>query len=290
MQGIDVSIHQGHIDWPAVAAAGYRFALCKASEGVGWTDQLFWQNWADIRRAGLFRGAYHFARPGLGNAPAAEARWFLRQVREAGDLQPCDALALDLEDPYVAGRQELASWALEWLATVEQETGIRPLFYSYPAYLQEHGLMTAPELARFPLWLAWWKDEFPAAPAPWTAVTIWQYTANGRVPGVGGPVDCNVCPDPSFWTATRPSSAAEEPFGPCSPADWEIVQTVRALGGDAASVRGWIELIGAQEETIRQLTAALRDAAATITGELDRPQPVRRRALRALLRRFPPLA
>lgn len=292
MNGIDVSVHQGAIDWPLVAAAGYSFALCKATEGVGWADRSFATNWRGCRQAGLRRGAYHFARPGLGNLPSAEADWFVQQVHETGDLLPGDVLALDLEDNGVAVQEDLAGWALAWLEAVERTTGRRPLLYSYPAYLEQHGLMAAPALARFPLWLASWRRTPPLAPPPWRSIAIWQYTSRGEVPGITGFVDLNVCLDPSIWQAVGGSPAGgtgEAPAG-CSPADWEIVTTVRQLGGDAASVRGWIELIGAQEETIRQLTAALRDAAATITGELDRPQPVRRRALRALLRRFPPLA
>lgn len=287
MQGIDVSIHQGHIDWPAVAAAGYRFALCKASEGVGWTDQLFWRNWADIRRAGLFRGAYHFARPGLGNLPSAEADWFVQQVHETGDLLPGDVLALDLEDNGVAVQEDLAGWALAWLEAVERTTGRRPLLYSYPAYLEQHGLMAAPALARFPLWLASWRRTPPLAPPPWRSIAIWQYTSRGEVPGITGFVDLNVCLDPSIWQAVGGSPAGgtgEAPAG-CSPADWEIVTTVRQLGGDAASVRGWIEQLGAQELVIARQDALLADVRATLEAELAR-RSIRRRVVQALLARL----
>lgn len=52
---LDVSMHQGAIDWPAVADAGYRFAICKASEGVGYQDPAFPTNWRGIRATAELR-------------------------------------------------------------------------------------------------------------------------------------------------------------------------------------------------------------------------------------------
>src|SRR6476660_2447595 len=58
--GIDVSHHQGEIDWPRVASDGVRFAYIKASEGGTVPDHRFRENWVEAKKAGLRRGAYHF--------------------------------------------------------------------------------------------------------------------------------------------------------------------------------------------------------------------------------------
>ncbi len=58
--GIDVSDHQGHIDWHRVAQGGISFAYIKATEGGDFVDRSFPANWAGATRAGIERGAYHF--------------------------------------------------------------------------------------------------------------------------------------------------------------------------------------------------------------------------------------
>ena len=60
VHGIDVSHHQGKIDWPAVAVDGVGFAFIKATEGGDFVDPRFAENWKASAKAGIPRGAYHF--------------------------------------------------------------------------------------------------------------------------------------------------------------------------------------------------------------------------------------
>jgi lysozyme len=53
--GIDVSNHQGSVDWSRVAADDIRFAYVKATEGGDFVDSRFAANWAGARAAGLDR-------------------------------------------------------------------------------------------------------------------------------------------------------------------------------------------------------------------------------------------
>src|SRR3954453_10276082 len=59
LRGIDVSHHQGQIDWSAVKASGIQFAYIKATEGTEFTDATFAENWRNSNTAGIVRGAYH---------------------------------------------------------------------------------------------------------------------------------------------------------------------------------------------------------------------------------------
>jgi lysozyme len=53
VQGVDVSHHQGPIDWRALAGSGVRFAYIKATEGSDYVDPAFAANWTEAARAGV---------------------------------------------------------------------------------------------------------------------------------------------------------------------------------------------------------------------------------------------
>ena len=60
VSGVDVSHHQGQIDWDALSADGTTVAYIKATEGGDWTDDRFSVNWEEADDAGVLRGAFHF--------------------------------------------------------------------------------------------------------------------------------------------------------------------------------------------------------------------------------------
>ena len=90
--GIDVSHHQGTIDWHRVAADGISFAYIKASEGTDFRDSQFNKNWNGAATARIQRGAYHFFT--LCSPGEAQARNFLDAVSPIPDALPP---AVDLE-------------------------------------------------------------------------------------------------------------------------------------------------------------------------------------------------
>ena len=78
LRGIDVSHHQGVVDWGRVAKSDVAFAILKATEGGDYVDETFARNLAGAQAAGLVVGAYHFftfCRPG-----AEQAANFLKVV------------------------------------------------------------------------------------------------------------------------------------------------------------------------------------------------------------------
>lgn len=180
LQGIDVSNWQGAVDWQAVKASGVTFAFAKATEGTGFLDPYFTQNWANMRAAGLVRGAYAYAQPDYG-PPNVQADWFLSCV---GPLSAGDLLALDLEE----GSGPLGDWAYAFLQRVEERAGVRPVLYTGQWFIDAHGLADA-RLAEYGLWLASWQQTFPPVPKPWPVIAFWQFTATGAVRGVPG--DCD---------------------------------------------------------------------------------------------------
>ena len=185
IRGLDVSHHQGRIDWSAVAGTGLNFVYMKATEGGDWVDRQFARNWAETGRLGLKRGAYHFFT--LRTPGAKQAEHFVATVpREAATLPP----AVDLE---FGGNSKIRPTPAQFrrelgvfLSRLEQYYQTRPVIYTtydfYDAYLQ--GLT---------LERVWIREVFVAPRGVFRdRWTFWQYSARGRVAGISGRVDLNV--------------------------------------------------------------------------------------------------
>jgi lysozyme len=184
--GIDVSHHQGAIDWKAVAESDVAFVFMKATEGRDFSDPRFEFNWQQAKEVGLARGAYHFftfCTPGL-----AQAKHFLRAVPpEVGALTPvvdvefggnCASYG-DLEEI----RKELQAFLLE----VGRSWGRKPILYlTFRSKIQIAD-------ARFDEYPVWLRNIFWQLPNDASSLwTIWQYADDGEVVGIEGPVDRNV--------------------------------------------------------------------------------------------------
>lgn len=190
VQGIDVSHWQGNIRWPEVRGAGYDFAFCKATEGIGWTDVNFEANMDNGHAAGVLMGPYHFGRPDLNPDAAAEAAYFVAEAAaylQAGYLRP----VLDLERGAGFGRDQLSNWVHQWMSTVTAQTGIEPIIYVNSNYANNY---LNPSVAEYDLWIAHWTHDPSASPniGIWDTWEFWQYTDNGSVAGISGRVDLDV--------------------------------------------------------------------------------------------------
>lgn len=177
--GIDVSHHQGVIDWDRVAAAGIAYAFIRCSDGVT-KDREFDRNWHESQRVGLVRGCYHYFRA-RHELPTSQ----VEHLRE-GELPPVLYFeTLDGMDDVVATNR-----ARTWANQAERICNQLPIFYSYPHFIATS--IHAPR--RFddsPLWIAHYGVDDPTVPKQWTDWTFWQYTDSGTVDGIATPVDLN---------------------------------------------------------------------------------------------------
>lgn len=183
VHGIDVSHHQSRINWDSVAAERVHFAFVKASEGVSLNDSLYCFNWAEMKRVGIRRGAYHFFRPTLPAEKQAEN--FASLVEMAyGDLPP----VLDVEVLDGASKVQLITGIRTWLYLTEIRYGAKPILYTnlkfYNRYLAGH-------FDEYPLWIARYNTRQPrlACGRDWQ---FWQYGNRGELNGISGHVDFNV--------------------------------------------------------------------------------------------------
>ena len=198
LPGIDVSHHNGEIDWVAVKDAGIKFAFAKASEGTTFVDPRYAENRARASAAHVMFGGYHFARPdGSGStAITADARAEADHFIDTVALRPSDMLpVLDLESSGGLSIDDLQTWTWGFLNQVVARIHERPIIYS-GNYFWDHYMGDTSEYADAGfklLWVPHWtNDPQPRVPAKdWGGHgwTFWQYTACGSVPGVSGCVD-----------------------------------------------------------------------------------------------------
>lgn len=183
VMGVDVSSHQGDIDWSLVAADGVAFAYLKATEGAGFTDTHFRRNWDGARAAGITPGAYHYFT--LCSSGVEQAEDFLAAAPPEDSALPP---ALDLEfDGACEQKPEAAAVQAEidaFTAVVEEAWGRRLVIYSSSEWRRHYGLPVADPR---PDWL-FSAGERPAA-EDWT---VWQLRFDGEVSGIAGGVDIDV--------------------------------------------------------------------------------------------------
>ncbi len=182
--GIDVSKHNGDINFDLVAADDYQFAFIKASEGKTYRDEAFDRNYRAAREAGLKVGAYHFFRKNRSGREQADN--LLRAVRGKHLDLP---LVIDLEDDWGNGatisRQTAIERVLEMI-DILNDKGYQVMIYTnLDGYHKYYDNM----LVDCDLWLCSFTspDLLPHLPH-----CIQQFSHEGRVDGIKGDVDLNV--------------------------------------------------------------------------------------------------
>lgn len=191
--GPDVSSWQhpsgAAVSWPTVKGSGQDFTFIKATEGGTYTNAYFGRDWAASSAAGLYRGAYHYARPG--SSPATtQARYFASVI---GDQHAPLTLppTLDLEESGGLSPTALISWTTTFLTTLESLTGRRPILYTYPNFWR-NAMAGSTAFTSYPLWIASYGTSSPPT-LGWPSWTFWQYSSTSSVQGIpgSGSVDMN---------------------------------------------------------------------------------------------------
>lgn len=207
VRGIDVSVYQGNINWPAAAAGGVKFAQIRLANVLA-DDTKFAQNWQGAKAAGIYRGAYQYFNPNVD--AAAQANKMIDGLKKAGfgpgDLPPEIDVEWNAND--IPSPAAYATAIRTWITMVKAAFGVTPMIYAGGPYWTANVKST--EWANNPLW----HPEYPnypntiypmnVTPAPLAGCpkylsaampkwTFWQFAGeNGRAPGVSGPVDINV--------------------------------------------------------------------------------------------------
>ncbi|SFJ54297.1 lysozyme [Thermoflavimicrobium dichotomicum] len=181
VKGLDVSHHQGEINWKKVQEKNdFQFVFIKATEGHDLADKKFRYNWQEAQKHGFLTGAYHFF--SMRSSGRDQAQNFINTVpKQPNSLPPVIDVEIHLQHDKNKVRQELQN-----LATIlEHHYGKKPILYvtydTYNQYVKGH----------FNNYHIWIRDivKFPILnDQKWL---IWQYNNRGRVSGIPTYVDIN---------------------------------------------------------------------------------------------------
>lgn len=181
--GIDVSHHQGLIDWRQVAKdRNIKFVYIKATQGATITDSRYAYNLREARRRGLKCGSYHYF---SSHTPVRKQFQQFKQVvkRREQDLIPMVDVEREGMDRWTR-RQVRDSLAL-FCRLVKAHYGKAPLIYTHFNYYNTH---LAPHFNRYFLFLG--KYSWPQPYINGSGKhNIWQFTDRGKVKGIKGRVD-----------------------------------------------------------------------------------------------------
>lgn len=181
--GIDVSSHQGVINWTKVKAAGVDFAIIRCGYGNNYTaqdDRRWAYNVSECERLGIPYGVYLYSYAKDTNMAKSEAEHALRLLNGHTPAYP---VYYDMEDESTYG-SDYAELATTFCTMIEN-AGYRAGVYANLNWWNNH--LTDPVFETWDRWVA----QFNTTCDYKGAYSIWQYTSTGRVDGIAGDVDMN---------------------------------------------------------------------------------------------------
>lgn len=188
MRGIDISKHNGAVNWAQVKADGVQFAILRAGYGkeASQKDTQFEANYAGCKAHGIPCGAYWYsyaATPAEARQEAAVCLSFLRGKTFAFPIY------FDIEEQKVLAQGKTACTAIAkaFLETVEK-AGYFVGIYSSKSHLES--CFTEELRTRYAVWVAHYGVEKTTYHGQYG---IWQKSSTGKVSGIRGNVDMNEC-------------------------------------------------------------------------------------------------
>ena len=186
IKGIDVSKHQGRIDWKKVRNDGIEFAIIRIGYGgsAPVKDERFEENYKNAKANGIKVGTYLYSYANSESDVKAETEAILKWLSGKNFELP---FYLDVEDAKTQGKlsvSELTNYVYNICEKIEN-AGYWVGIYASKNWLETKLNMN--KLNRFTIWLAQWSTN----PTYQGSYAMWQYTSNGKVDGIGGRVDMN---------------------------------------------------------------------------------------------------
>lgn len=192
-KGIDVSQHQGEINWEQVASSGVEFAIIRAGirgyeSGALVTDTFFESNMEGAAANGIDTGVYFFTQAVTVEEAREEAQYVLELVAPYEISYP---IVIDVENPAASARanaltQEQRTEIVSAFCDAIAEAGYTPMIYGNTYSL--FGMLDIEQVSRYKIWHAFYNDYvyYPYQ------IQMWQYTSQASIPGIEGNVDLNL--------------------------------------------------------------------------------------------------
>ena len=205
-KGIDVSSHNGVVDWKQVAKSGIDFAMIRIGyrgyrNPVLVLDTQALYNLKEAKAAGLKIGVYFFSQAVNLSEAQEEALWVVSQLHQNG-IQLDYPVAIDSEDTgaraegYLPGRADLLdkdtrTMICRAFCDVINYQGFTPAVYASKNWFNEK--LNFSELSNYDIWVAHHTNDENIVTDFSSDYEIWQYTDEGNVSGVPSSVDINIC-------------------------------------------------------------------------------------------------
>lgn len=181
--GMDVSSHQGKVNWSSWSKKGRQFAYVKATEGTSYKNPYFGAQYSGSAKAGMIRGAYHFASPS-GASGKKQARFFVKN----GGGWTADGKTLpgvlDIEyNPYGAtcyglSKTRMVTWINDFVVEYKKLTKRDAVIYTTTDWWTRCTGNTTRFAHTNPLWAArYGTTTVGTLPGSWPKATFWQYTS-----------------------------------------------------------------------------------------------------------------
>lgn len=193
--GIDISEHQGEIDWQQVKDAGVDFAFVRVGYrtyggGLITIDSNLDANLEGASAVGIDLGVYFYSQAVNTDEAIEEADAVLDAIEGYNITYP---VAFDWELVYTdqartdaVSVETLADCCVAFCERVKS-AGYTPMIYQNTSTTMNK--LDLPRVKDYEFWLA----EFSSFPSFYYEYDIWQYSAEGTVPGIGTAVDLNIC-------------------------------------------------------------------------------------------------
>lgn len=200
--GIDVSEHNGALDWAAIKKAGIGFAIIRTGYGVSHTDNYFKRNMEGALAQGIPVGIYHFSYALNAAGAKAEAEYVLKLIQPYKDKITLpvfydfeyDTVSYAKKQGVTLGKEAFNAHTVAFCETIKA-AGYTPGTYYNLDYLRRY--VDINRVGKYVQWYAQYAST--ASAAGWA---IWQYSSSYTIPGCSGRFDVNVLGDASLLAGT----------------------------------------------------------------------------------------
>ena len=203
MIGIDVSEHNGKLDWATIKKAGISFAIVRTGYGTGYTDAYFKRNIEGALAQGLHVGIYHFSYALSAAGAKKEAEYVLKLLDpyKGKIVMPVffdfeyDTVSYAKKHGVTLGKESFNSHAVAFCETI-RAAGYTPGVYYNLDYARNY--VDKSRLGGYAQWYAQY-----AATASIDGWDFWQYSSSYTIPGCSGRFDVNVLAHSGSITNSR---------------------------------------------------------------------------------------
>lgn len=203
MIGIDVSEHNGKLDWATIKKAGISFAIVRTGYGTGYTDAYFKRNIEGALAQGIFVGVYHFSYALDATGAKKEAAFCLKLLEPYKDKIALpvyfdfeyDTVGYAAKCGVTLGKSAFNAHTVAFCEAVKAAGYAPGVYYNLDYYNRMVDLASVGGYSQ-------WYAQYASAPSV-TGYDLWQYSSSYTIPGCSCKFDINIMANSGSITNSR---------------------------------------------------------------------------------------